>query len=93
MTVIVQKFEADWCAPCKNQSKIMEEVEDIFRDEDVEFKSIDIDSEEGQKKATENGVKSIPTILIKQEGDKPSEKFIGLTKADTLKEAIDKVLN
>lgn len=88
MSVEVLKFEAEWCAPCRQQSKIMDEVKETFEGEDVTFESVDVDDEPDE--ATSYGVKSLPTIVISSENSQ--ERFIGLTNQETLEGKIREFL-
>jgi thioredoxin 1 len=57
------KFYADWCGPCKNLSKTMENIE-------LPFQIIEVDLDENFDLATIYNVRTVPTlILIDAEGN------------------------
>lgn len=83
-------FHASWCGPCKKQNPILEEVEEYFEDEeDIDFELIKVDVDEDSEKAQEYKVRSVPTLVLKDEDDEVLKRFVGLTKKDELVEAIE----
>ena len=86
--IVVMDFYADWCAPCRVQKPIIEELEKEFKKK-VEFKKMDIDNK--KREAAEHQVTSIPTIIIKKDG-KVVEKLIGLQTKENLKKVIEGLL-
>ena len=58
-------FYADWCGPCKMQMPIVDQLSDELTD--VKFCKINID--EQPELAAENGVMSIPTIMVVKKGN------------------------
>jgi thioredoxin 1 len=85
MTVTLKDFYADWCGPCKTQDPILEDLEDEFGDS-VNFEKIDVD--ENEDVANEYQVRSIPTIVVEND-DGVVERFVGVTQADQLTEALE----
>ncbi len=83
MGYTVKDFYADWCGPCKQQDPIIEELEE--KHPDVDFEKVDVD--ESPDVAQEYGVRSVPTIVVERDGE-VVEKFIGLTQADDIEEAL-----
>lgn len=79
----VKDFYADWCGPCKKQEPILEDLEE--KHPDVEFEKIDVD--DNPDVAQDYGVRSVPTIVIEENGE-IKEKFIGLTQADDIESAL-----
>ena len=53
----VLKFSANWCAPCKMLSKVIESI-----DTDIPFEEIDID--ENQEYAQKLGIRGVPTLVM-----------------------------
>jgi thioredoxin 1 len=53
----VLKFEADWCAPCKALSKLLESVTT-----DVVIEKVNIDTD--MDRAKQYGVRGIPVMII-----------------------------
>src|SRR3989338_6317295 len=58
--LVVLDFWAEWCAPCKSFSKVIQKIEKEYPD--VVFGSIDIDAEVGL--AEEFQVQSVPLVMI-----------------------------
>ena len=71
----VIKFEAKWCGPCKALKPIFENVSNKFGN-NVNFSYIDIDEqfEEAQK----HHVRSVPTVVIEENGSEVN-RLIGAT--------------
>ena len=63
-------FSATWCGPCKAFKPIMQEV----ANEGYSVEFIDVDQE--QNKATKYGVRSVPTVVIEENGIEV-DRFIG----------------
>ena len=63
-------FSATWCGPCKAFKPTMTEI----ANEGYSIEFIDIDQE--QNKATKYGVRSVPTVVIEENGIEV-DRFIG----------------
>ncbi|KOX93571.1 thioredoxin family protein [Haloarcula rubripromontorii] len=83
MTVTLKDFYADWCGPCKTQDPILEDLEEEWTD--VEFEKINVDEE--QDVANEYQVRSLPTLIIEND-DGIVERFVGVTQADDISDAL-----
>ena len=83
MAVTLKDFYADWCGPCKTQDPILEELEEELAD--VEFEKIDVDEE--QDVANEYQVRSLPTLIVEND-DGVVERFVGVTQADEIADAL-----
>jgi thioredoxin-like negative regulator of GroEL len=66
-------FSADWCQPCKNFKPIMEQVS---RELPVQF--VDIDA--SPQLVAEYGIKSVPTVIIINNGQVSSRQAGVLTE-------------
>jgi len=84
MTITLMDFMADWCGPCKTQEPIIEDLEEDYPD--VEFERIDVD--ERQDIANEYQVRSLPTLIVEND-DGVVERFIGVTQAGDLEDALE----
>lgn len=102
MTVTLIDFYAEWCGPCKQQTPIVEELEQEYdedeHDRDVEFSKVDVDEEE--ELADEFGVRSLPTLVVLKEEDADGEvteeiyeRFVGLTQKEALDTAVSGALD
>jgi thioredoxin 1 len=85
MTVTLKDFYADWCGPCKTQDPILEELETEW--EEVSFEKVNVDEE--QDVANEYQVRSLPTLIIEND-DGIVERFVGVTQADDIEDALQK---
>jgi len=81
-------FNAPWCAPCRAQDPIVQQLSEQFEERAV-IAEMNID--ENQQTAMKLGIQSIPTLAIFKNG-KEIQRFIGLQSQDTLSAAIEKVL-
>ncbi|PSP64116.1 thiol reductase thioredoxin [Halobacteriales archaeon QH_8_67_27] len=83
MTVMLKDFYADWCGPCKTQDPILEDLEEEW--DAVEFEKINVDEE--QDVANEYHVRSLPTLIVEND-DGVVERFVGVTQADDIEDAL-----
>jgi len=83
MAVTLKDFYADWCGPCKTQDPILEDLEEEWTD--VEFEKINVD--EKQDVANEYQVRSLPTLIVEND-DGIVERFVGVTQADDIEDAL-----
>ena len=81
---VLVDFWAPWCGPCKALTPILDEIASEKGDSVGVYK---VNVDENTDLAQEQGVQSIPTILIYKNGSL-SEKMIGLKSKDELIEAI-----
>ena len=63
--VTLTDFWATWCGPCRMQSPVIEQLDQEMGDK-VAFNKVDVD--ENQATAAKFGIMSIPTFLIKKDG-------------------------
>lgn len=83
--IILIDFYADWCAPCKMLSNIIEEISE--ENKDINIYKLNID--ENTECTKEYGINALPTILILKNKEIIS-KIIGLTNKDNIQIEIDK---
>ena len=67
------KFYADWCQPCKQQSAMLSELDDI------ETESVNIELEESQDLVQQYGVRNLPFLVLLGNEGKELARFTGLT--------------
>ncbi|MEN8245526.1 MAG: thioredoxin [Thermodesulfobacteriota bacterium] len=82
--VTLVDFNAPWCAPCRAQEPILDEVQKTFEGK-ATFIKINIDH--NQEIAVKLGIQSIPTLVFFKEG-KELARLIGIQD----NEALDRVL-
>ena len=63
-------FSATWCGPCKTFRPVMNEI----ASEGYSIEFIDVDQE--QNKAIKYGVRSVPTVVIEENGIEV-DRFVG----------------
>ena len=81
-TVLID-FWADWCAPCRMLSPIIDEVAD--GNPQVKVGKVNVDQQ--QELAAQFGVMSIPTLVVFKNGQKAAES-IGLIPKEQVENLI-----
>lgn len=81
-------FYADWCAPCKIMSPIIEEIEKELEGK-IQIEKIDVDA--NIDTASKHNVLSIPTYVIEKDGEEV-ERFIGARPKDQVLQILQKYL-
>ena len=81
-------FWAPWCAPCRMQGPIVNQLADEIGDK-ANICKMDID--QNKKTAAKLGIQSIPTIMIFKNG-KLVKKLIGIKPKNQLQKEIEAVL-
>lgn len=81
-------FYADWCAPCKVLSPILEELSKEYDGKIIFYK---IDTEDQPELSTIFGIRSIPSLLLCPMGGLP-KMIQGALPKDNLKNVIDDIL-
>jgi len=84
--ITVKKFYAEWCGPCKMLSPIMEKVK--TNNNNVSFSDINID--EDFEVAQKYFVRSVPTVIIEQDG-KEVGRYAGLQSELTYTNALNEL--
>ncbi len=79
---IIVDFWAEWCGPCKLLSPILEEVSNIL---DMKIYKVNVD--ENPSLAGQFGIKSIPTIVIFDDGVRVKE-VVGLRPKEEIIEKL-----
>ena len=77
-------FYADWCGPCRMMSPLIDEIA-VQLGEKVKVGKVNVD--ENQDLAMEYGVMSIPTIVIRKDGE-ISKTFVGVRDKNEILEAL-----
>ena len=77
---------APWCLPCRAQHPILEKV-----DGKLQGKALitSLNTEENRDTAYRLNIHSIPTLVIFKDGEE-RQRFIGLQKADSITQALEK---
>ncbi len=85
--VVVVDFWATWCAPCRVQGPILDDLSKEMKK--VKFGKLDVDK--NRQIAMRYGIRAIPTLIIFKDG-KVAEKVVGLHQKEDLKGIISKHL-
>ncbi|MCI7240691.1 thioredoxin [Aerococcus suis] len=86
--VVLIDFWATWCGPCRMQSPVVEELDDDMGDQ-VKFTKMDVD--ENPETAQNFNIMSIPTLMIKKDGE-VVEQLVGYTPKEKLEQVLDQYL-
>ena len=81
-------FWATWCGPCRRIAPIIEELSEEY-DGKVTFGEVDTD--QNPSISSKYGIKSIPTLLIFNDGELISS-MAGFQTKDNIKESLDTVI-
>jgi thioredoxin 1 len=77
-------FWATWCAPCRAQMPIVEQVAEKAGDK---ARVVKVNVDEASDIAESLGISSIPTLVVFK-GGKEEKRFVGVQSADTLSRAL-----
>jgi len=86
--VVLVDFWAAWCAPCRTQLPIIEDLAKEIGDKAVITK---LDVDKNRPIAQQFNIRSIPTLLLFKDG-KVVKTFRGVTQKATLMAAINEIL-
>lgn len=89
--LVLVKFEAAWCGPCRALTPIYESVNmDYLQDNSVTMTKVDVDS--NRDAAVNLGITSIPTIAVYKNGEL-KEKVGGMMQKAKLLEIMQKYMS
>lgn len=87
MNILVERYTALYCGPCRLVAPLMEEIKTIYSEnENVTFVTIDVD--ENPERASEAGVRSIPLVVVYRNGEE-KHRFAGVQSKNTYVNAIN----
>ena len=85
--VTVKRFSASWCQPCKQLAPIFSELQNEMTD--VTFETIDVD--QNRESAIEQGIVSVPTVILEKDGEQVY-RFSGVLPKSVIAGVIKKYL-
>lgn len=88
-TPVLIDFYADWCGPCKMMPPILKELKNSMGDR---IRIVKIDTEKNQPLSAQLGIRSIPTLVVFQNG-KEIWRQAGVVQAPQLESQINAALN
>ncbi|WP_086312949.1 thioredoxin [Enterococcus sp. 7F3_DIV0205] len=87
--LVLIDFWATWCGPCRMQGPILEQLSEEYDESEVKITKMDVD--ENPATPASFGIMSIPTLLLKKDGE-VVEKAVGVHSKEQLRAMIDKYL-
>ena len=87
--LVLIDFWATWCGPCRMQAPILDQLSEEY-DED-EFRIVKMDVDENPQTPQQFGIMSIPTLLLKKDGQ-GVEKAGGVHSKEQLRQMIAQYL-
>lgn len=88
-TPVLVDFWAEWCQPCQMVGPLVEELGQEYEGK-IKVGKMNVD--ENINVPGNYGIMSIPTLMVFKEG-KPVKTMVGVQGKDTLKNALEDVLN
>lgn len=86
--VVIVDFWATWCGPCKMQSPVIEDLAETLKDdENANFFKVNV--EENQELAQKLGIMSIPTLVVKKDGQ-IVDQIVGFHNQEQLEKIVKK---
>lgn len=77
------KFYADWCGPCRQQSKILEDYSL------TQVQAINVDDEEAKELIAKHEIRNIPTLLLLDDDDNVLHRFTGTVSLQELSDTVN----
>lgn len=81
---VLVDFYADWCAPCRMMSPILEQ---LAHDMKGEIKVLKVNVDKNPEAAQKYGIRSIPALMLFKSG-KVKWQGVGVLQADKIKQII-----
>jgi thioredoxin 1 len=86
---VLVDFWAEWCAPCRMMTPIIETVAERFAGK---AKVVKVNVDENQSVTQRFGIKGIPTIIVFK-GGKEAERLVGATNEQAVARILEEQLS
>ena len=87
--LVLIDFWATWCGPCRMQAPILDQLEQEYDEEEFRIAKMDVD--ENPETPQQFGIMSIPTLMLKKDGQVVEKAVRGHSK-EQLRQMIDQYL-
>ncbi len=85
---VLVDFWAEWCMPCK---MLTPTIDQLATEYEGKAKVGKVDTDSNRQTAMKYGINAIPTVILFKNGE-IAQKFVGLTKKDAFKSALDQLV-
>jgi thioredoxin 1 len=83
--LVLVDFWATWCGPCRMQAPILEQLSEEL--DETELKIVKMDVDENQETTQAFQIMSIPTLVLKKDGE-VVERVMGVQSKEQIKKMI-----
>ncbi|MEQ7214960.1 thioredoxin [Enterococcus asini] len=83
--LVLIDFWATWCGPCRMQAPILDQLGNEYEEDELKIVKMDVD--ENPETPSQFGIMSIPTLLLKKDGQ-VVEKVVGVHTKEQLEQLI-----
>lgn len=87
--LVLIDFWATWCGPCRMQAPILDQLSGEYEEDELKIVKMDVD--ENPATPGSFGIMSIPTLLLKKDGE-VVERLVGVHSKDQLTDVVGKYL-
>ncbi|MGC6769977.1 thioredoxin [Enterococcus sp. LJL128] len=85
--LVLIDFWAAWCGPCRMQAPILDQLSGEYEEDELKIVKMDVD--ENPATPGSFGIMSIPTLLLKKDGE-VVERLVGVHSKEQLNDIVSK---